>query len=78
MNTTRKQLRDIDNAAFFFPGDNPKAATSVEIDGRVFSVQYHIVNRKCFDGFTTPTAMYKIDGKRVSRAVFYTADGIGA
>jgi hypothetical protein len=73
----RKQLREIDNAAFFFAGDNPKPAASVEIGGRVFSVQYHVVNRKCHDSLATPTAMYKIDGKRVSRTVFYTT-GNGA
>jgi len=77
MHTTSKQLRDIDKAAFFFPGDNPKPAASADIGGRVFSVQYHVVNRKCYDSFATPTAMYKIDGKRVSRVVFYT-EGNGA
>ncbi len=71
MSINYKELRDIDNAAAFSPFQEPKPAVSAAIDGRVFTVQYHLVNRKCFDNLATPTAKYKIDGKRVSRTVFY-------
>lgn len=72
MSPTRKQLIAIDSAARFWPDEAKKPASSETIDGRVFSVEYHIVNRKCYDAMPTPTACYKIDGKRVSRAVFYS------
>ena len=71
MTITYKQLRDIDNAAAFYPGQQSKPAASAEIEGRVFAVEYRLVNRKCYDCLPTPTASYKIDGRRVSRAVFY-------
>jgi hypothetical protein len=73
MSPTRKDLSAIDCSAMFWPGQTPKPAAAAEFDGRVFSVQYHVVNRKCYDSMQTPTAMYKIDGKRVSRKVFYSA-----
>lgn len=68
---TRKQLRDIDTAAMYWVGEAPKPEASAQYDGHTFSVKYNEVKRKCFDGFVTPTALYKVDGKRVSRAVFY-------
>jgi hypothetical protein len=73
MAPTRKDLYAIDRSAMFSPGEAAKPAAASEIGGRVFSVQYHVVNRKCYDAMPTPTACYKVDGKRVSRKVFYSS-----
>ncbi len=71
MAITYEQLREIDNTAAFDAWQESKPAASAELDGRTFTVQYRLVNRKCYDCLPTPTASYKIDGKRVARAVFY-------
>ena len=70
---TRQQLLTIDSAARYWPDDDVKPASTETIDGVEYSVQYHLTNRKCYDGMPTPTACYKINGKRVSRAVYYGA-----
>lgn len=69
------ELYAIDSAARFDAIDAPKPAASGVINGRTFTVEYHLVNRKCFDGLATPTASYKIDGKRVSRKTAYEIAG---
>lgn len=69
---TKRQLFNIDNAAHFDPGQDPRPEVSEEINGVTFSVRYNVANRKCYDSLPTPTACYKIDGKRVSRKVFYS------
>lgn len=68
---TRQQLSSIDSKACFWPGQDAKPACSQVIEGAEYSVRYHLTNRKCFDSLATPTACYKINGKRVSRAAFY-------
>ena len=70
---TRQQLLTIDCAARYWPGEATKPASVETIEGTEYSVQYHLTNRKCYDAMPTPTACYKINGKRVSRAVYYGA-----
>lgn len=52
------------------PNESDKPEATLTIDGITYSVRYFRVNRKCYDGMTTPTAMFKIDGKRVSWKVW--------
>jgi hypothetical protein len=65
MNPTRYDLIDLEVSA---RGGKPKTLTFGE---NTFSVEIHIVNRKCYDNQLTPTAMFKVNGKRVSRQKFY-------
>ncbi len=67
------KLVKLDVSARFEHGAEPIVAQSMQHEGKVFTVAYHVVNRKCYDGLSTSTASYKIDGKRVSKSVFYSA-----
>jgi hypothetical protein len=69
--TTYEQLMNIDLAARYWPGESVKPASVETIDGVEYHVEYRLTNRKCYDGMATPTACYKINGKRVSRATYY-------
>jgi hypothetical protein len=75
MNTTkptRNQLHQIEWAAKFIPSEDKRPAQSAVYGDTTYSVEYFVTNRECYDGLPTPTAMFKINGKRVSRAVFYS------
>lgn len=69
---TRNQLIAIECAAHFHPHEKKRPAQSAVYGNTTYSVEYFVSNRKCYDGLPTPTAMFKINGKRVSRAVFYS------
>jgi hypothetical protein len=69
---TRSQLHQIEWAAKFIPGEKKRPAQSAVYGDTTYSVEYFVSNRECYDGLPTPFAMFKINGKRVSRAVFYS------
>ena len=71
MTITIEQLAGIDYAAKFWAGEEAKPAASEVIDGVEYYVQYSVPNRKCHDSLPRPIACYKINGKRVSRAIYY-------
>jgi hypothetical protein len=48
-----------------------EASMTKEIAGHQFTVSYHVVNRECYDNLPTPTVMFKVAGKRVSRKAAY-------
>jgi hypothetical protein len=73
MAPTLTQLIRLNIAAEFSPGCPQKPAATLTVGDNTYSVEYFVTNRKCYDNFPTPTAMYKINGKRVSRRVFYAA-----
>jgi hypothetical protein len=70
MKPTAKQLIWLEIAAKFGPGCAKKPAEMLTVGDNTYSVEYFVTNRKCYDNLPTPTAMYKINGKRVSRKVF--------
>jgi hypothetical protein len=67
---TLNQLLDLEHAARFSPDESDKPEATLTINDTTYSVRYFRVNRKCYDGMTTPTAMFKINGKRVSWKVW--------
>lgn len=69
----RQHLRDLDSAATWFADQEPRPAASMSLDGKTYEVRYFRVNRKCYDFMPTITPIYKIDGKRVTRAKFYAS-----
>jgi len=73
MKPTIKQLIWLEIAAKFGPGCAKKPAATLTVGDNTFSVEYFVTNRKCYDNLPTPTAMFKINGKRVSRKVFIAA-----
>lgn len=73
MNEDQKRLLELEVKAHSYPGEDLKPAMSAEIAGHLFTVSSHIVNRKCYDFLPTPTAQFKMDGKRVSRQAAYDA-----
>ena len=73
MKPTLSQLIDLKIAAEFSPGCAKKPAATLTVGDTTYSVEYFVTNRACYDNLPTPTAMYKINGKRVSRKVFIAA-----
>ena len=71
MMATRDKMYNLESAATFCASEEPKEPKSIIVNGREFLVGCRLVNRKCYDFLATPTAFYKIDGKRVSRAVWF-------
>lgn len=65
------QLRAAQRAAYFEHGETKKPAVSVELGAHTFTVEYIVVNRKCYDFMPTSTVGFKVDGKRTSRAAAY-------
>ena len=57
--------------ARYFPGERPVPPAHGAIGGRAFEVRFLEVKRCCYDGLATPTAMFKLDGRRVSRAAAF-------
>jgi hypothetical protein len=51
--------------------DQVLPSVTVVINGHTITVSSHYVNRKCYDNLPTPTVMFKVSGKRVSRAAAY-------
>lgn len=43
----------------------------VRVGEHVVTVSFVIVNRECYDGMSTPTVRFAIDGKRAKRADVY-------
>ena len=73
MNDNQKQLRKAEIESRFYPGESAKPAVEVSINGLHFRVQHIVVKRKCYDGFTTPTVQFKLNGKRISRTAAFAA-----
>jgi hypothetical protein len=73
MKPTIKQRMSVEIAANFGPGCAKKPAEMLTVGDNAYSVEYFVANRKCYDNLPTPTAMYKINGKRVSRKTFIAA-----
>ena len=69
---TTQELLNIEFAARFAPYEKQKPAQSAVYNNIKYSVEYFIAKRKCYDFMPTPTAMFKVNGKRVSRKVFYS------
>jgi len=69
---TIKELLAIEFGARFAPNEKKLPAQSAVFGEDTYSVEYFITNRKCYDFEPTPTAMFKVNGKRVSRKVFYS------
>ena len=67
---TLDQLLDLEHAARFLPHESDKPEATLTINNTTYAVRYFRVNRKCYDGITTPTAIFKINGKRVSWKVW--------
>lgn len=67
---TLNQLLDLEYAARFLPDESDKPEATLTINNTIYSVRCFRVNRRCYDGMTTPTVMFKINGKRVSWKVW--------
>ena len=65
----QKTLISAEVAAEYDRGDTGSNSRTVTINGQEITVSFITVNRKCYDNLPTPTRQYKINGKRVSRAV---------
>jgi hypothetical protein len=57
--------------SFPTPSDPIPAPKTAIINGMVFEVSYHRVNRKCYDNMPTPTLSVKVDGKRIAYSKAY-------
>lgn len=66
MSDALKQLIDLDLDAKFYGGEAAKPAQAASIAGHAVSIEYTIVQRKCYDGLATPTMRLKVDGKRMA------------
>jgi hypothetical protein len=79
MAPTLSDLINLEFAARFQPGQQKKPAATLTVGENTYSVEYFLTSRKCYDNYATPTAMYKINGKRVSWKVFRSASkGVAA